>query len=213
MTEHPIGQCRASGASRDRQAGVSLLEVLIAVLVVSIGILGAARLQLTSKHANLESSQRAAATLLAQEIFERMRGNRASLAVYTADGAELAAAPEEPATDCASAECTAEDLARYDLWEWWQSVQGVTEQAARAEEGGEAVLTPVGGLAAPTVCVSGPAGGPGNYQVTLAWRGMTPLADPAGVACGQDAAAYATPDADAGESLRRVLVVESYIGD
>jgi hypothetical protein len=111
--------------------------------------------------------------------------------------------------DCAAAACTPENLASFDVWGWWQSVSGVTEQAPGTELG---ETTPVGGLAAPTVCITGPAGGPGNYQVVIAWRGVTLLADPAGVACGQGNPLYASPDGDAGETLRRVLVVQSYIG-
>jgi len=198
---------------RPGASGFSLLEALIAIVVISIGVLGAARLQLASKHANLESVQRAVATLLAQEMFERMRGNRTSLAVYTTDGAELAAAPGDPAVDCASAACTPEALARYDLWGWWQAISGVTEQAPGAELG---ETRAVGGLAAPTTCITGPAGGaggPGNYRVAIAWRGVTPLADPAEVdGCGAGEAAYASPEGEDGESLRRVLVVQSYIG-
>lgn len=59
------------------QAGLSLIEVLITVVLVSIGLLGLAGLQLTSVQNSNSSGERFVATTLAQDILERMRANRA----------------------------------------------------------------------------------------------------------------------------------------
>lgn len=59
-----------------RQSGLSLIEVLITVVLVSIGLLGLAGLQLTSVQNSNSSSERFVATTLAQDILERMRANR-----------------------------------------------------------------------------------------------------------------------------------------
>jgi type IV pilus assembly protein PilV len=59
-----------------RQSGLSLIEVLITVVLVSIGLLGLAGLQLTSVQNSNSSSERFIATTLAQDILERMRANR-----------------------------------------------------------------------------------------------------------------------------------------
>lgn len=58
------------------QSGLSLIEVLITVVLVSIGLLGLAGLQLTSVQNSNSSSERFVATTLAQDILERMRANR-----------------------------------------------------------------------------------------------------------------------------------------
>lgn len=58
------------------QSGLSLIEVLITVVLVSIGLLGLAGLQLTSVRNSSSSSERFVATTLAQDILERMRANR-----------------------------------------------------------------------------------------------------------------------------------------
>lgn len=60
-----------------RQSGVTLVEVLITVVLVSIGLLGLAGLQLTSVRNSSSSNERFMATTLAQDIIERMRANRA----------------------------------------------------------------------------------------------------------------------------------------
>jgi len=64
----------------NKETGFSLLEVLITILVLSIGLLGFAGLQAQSLRTNNSASQGSAATALANEIINRMRANRASAA-------------------------------------------------------------------------------------------------------------------------------------
>lgn len=65
---------RRVGPNRCR--GVTLLEVLIALVVLSIGLLGLAGLQTASLQFNTVAYQRTQATMLANAIVERMRANR-----------------------------------------------------------------------------------------------------------------------------------------
>lgn len=66
------------GRSLQRQAGVSLLEVLIAVLVLSVGLLGIAGLQTANLRNTQSAHQRTVAVLLAASMSERIRANRAA---------------------------------------------------------------------------------------------------------------------------------------
>lgn len=59
------------------ERGFSLLEVMVAVLVLSIGLLGMAGLQLNSLKFNQTATTRSQATVLAYDIADRMRANRA----------------------------------------------------------------------------------------------------------------------------------------
>jgi type IV pilus assembly protein PilV len=59
------------------QKGVSLVEVLIAVLVTATGVLGASALQLNAVKFNQLANVRSTAVFLAQDITDRMRANRA----------------------------------------------------------------------------------------------------------------------------------------
>lgn len=55
--------------------GVTLIEVLIAMLVTSIGLLGLAGLQVYSLKSNQSAALQAQANVLAYDILDRMRGN------------------------------------------------------------------------------------------------------------------------------------------
>lgn len=58
------------------QAGTTLIEVLITVVLVSVGLLGLAGLQLTSVQNTNSAAERFEATTLARDILERLRANR-----------------------------------------------------------------------------------------------------------------------------------------
>jgi type IV pilus assembly protein PilV len=61
-----------------RARGFTLVEVLVALVVLSIGLLGIASLQLSSLRWNHGASLRSQATLLAYDIVDRMRANQVS---------------------------------------------------------------------------------------------------------------------------------------
>ncbi len=61
-----------------RSAGFSLVEVLVAVVVTAIGVMGAAALQLSAIKFNQTADMRSQATVLAYDIADRMRANRES---------------------------------------------------------------------------------------------------------------------------------------
>lgn len=63
-------------ASRRNQFGVTLVEVLIAVLITATGVLGAAALQLNSVKFNQSASTRSSAVFLANDMADRLRSNR-----------------------------------------------------------------------------------------------------------------------------------------
>lgn len=65
--------------------GFTLVEAMIALLVLSIGLLGIAGLQMTGLRNNLSASWRSQATYLAYDILDRMRANRANRAAYAID--------------------------------------------------------------------------------------------------------------------------------
>ncbi|HSX59410.1 MAG TPA: type IV pilus modification protein PilV [Tahibacter sp.] len=62
-----------------RAAGFSLLEVLVSMIILSIGLLGLAALQAFSIKANQSANYRTQATALAYDLLDRMRANRNEL--------------------------------------------------------------------------------------------------------------------------------------
>lgn len=109
----------AAGIYRSRNAaGFSLLEVLVALFVLSIGLLGLAALQTTGIKFNQQSYQRTQATLQAYEIIDRMRANRAGGTINALyDDVTLGSKPGS--TNCASTtDCEPDEMAEYDIRTW-----------------------------------------------------------------------------------------------
>jgi len=79
MHTDPVRQPRAM---RPGQGGFTLVEALVALLAISIGLLGIAGLQLAGLRANQSSSWRSQAIYLSYDILDRMRANRTDLANY-----------------------------------------------------------------------------------------------------------------------------------
>lgn len=72
---------RAPGMSRAR--GFSLIEVLVALLILAFGLLGLAFLQVLNVRYTQSAAQRTIATNLAYEVLDMMRANREAAAQYT----------------------------------------------------------------------------------------------------------------------------------
>ncbi|NDY93641.1 type IV pilus modification protein PilV [Ideonella livida] len=160
------------------QAGFTLVEVLVTLLLLSLGLLGLAGMQGRMNTVELESQQRSQALLLLQDMASRMAANRGSTALDAyADGAALDT-PQGVGRDCESLTASSTRVDR-DLRAWCLALQGAAEQLS---VGGNAVAQ--GGLIGGRGCVE--ALGNSRYLVTVAWQGMTPLNAPvSGLACGQ----------------------------
>ena len=73
-----------------RQRGITLIESLIAIVVLSIGLLGIAGLHVQSMSTGYSAFNRNKAVLLADDLLERIQANRANVLNY--DGWNIAAA-------------------------------------------------------------------------------------------------------------------------
>lgn len=65
-----------------RQSGIALIEVLVAVLVLGVGLLGMAAMQVTSSQMTNGAGQRTQAVLLSADILDRIRANRSNRMAY-----------------------------------------------------------------------------------------------------------------------------------
>jgi len=68
--------------SLEQSRGFSLIEVLIAVLILSFGLLGLAGLQTNSVQQNQSAADSSQATFLAADALDRMRANRGNALAY-----------------------------------------------------------------------------------------------------------------------------------
>jgi len=92
------------------QQGASLVEVMVAALVLGIGLLGILSLQSRSLQFSQQSYLATQATILAQDMAEKISINRAAAGGYTGAGSS--------AKDCSSDACTATEIAAWDKYNW-----------------------------------------------------------------------------------------------
>lgn len=96
------------------QNGVGLIEILVALLVLAIGILGFVALQYRAVEATSEAINRVQAMNIARDMAERIRANRDGFAAYKTE-TSTAANQANFATDCNANTCSADDLADFDV--------------------------------------------------------------------------------------------------
>lgn len=99
-----------------QQKGFTLIEILVALLILAVGLLGTASLLLLSMKSNQSASQRTQASLLAYDLAERMRMNRdeALAGNYTITSAS--AVPASP--NCITTGCSNVQQRDQDIREW-----------------------------------------------------------------------------------------------
>jgi type IV pilus assembly protein PilV len=124
------------------QRGFSLIEVLVTILVLSVGLLGLAGLQLQSLKFNQSAYLRSQATLLAYDVLDRLRANEAAGGNYLV---AYATAPSGT-TNCVgtTANCSASDMATFDINQWKCSLGNWDSQAVCSTTLGISGLLPAG---------------------------------------------------------------------
>jgi type IV pilus assembly protein PilV len=177
------------------QRGTSLIEVLVTMVILAFGLLGAAGLQARLQLADMEAYQRAQALILADDIASRIATNRAHAAAYvTGAGNPLGAGMVCPIPGSSAT------LEQTDAAQWCNALQGVAEVAG----------TRVGAMLGARGCVEtlGLATNK-EYLVTVAWQGLAPIsAPPTSIACGANlynGAVGSTNSNCAADRCRRVV--------
>lgn len=145
-----------------------MIEVLVTLVVVAFGLLGMAGMQTRLQTSEMESYQRSQALLLLNDMANRIATNRGSPAAYVT----TAANPLGAGMSCPT---TTTSVVQRDLLEWCNALQGAGETT-------DSGATKVGAMIGGRGCVERVGG---DYLVTVAWQGLTPItAPPASVACG-----------------------------
>lgn len=146
---------------------MTLIEVMVTIFILAVGLLGMAGLQSRLQQSEMEAYQRSQALILLNDMANRVAVNRNEAANYPADNSNIGA------MTCPTA--TSTQLQR-DTREWCLALQGAGETSGSSK---------VGAMIGGRGCVESLGGG--EYLITVAWQGLTPLtAPPASVACGVD---------------------------
>lgn len=141
-----------------RQRGISMVESLVALVVLSVGMLGIAGLYISSLKAGRSALVRTQAVALATDISDRIRANRRGLAAY---GTAQYTGTRPALKDCLGKDCTPANLAEDDLSRW----KGMMKD-----------LMP-GGTQGTVVFTDNATPAPDTYTVTVAWRESGDTAD------------------------------------
>ena len=163
---------RTPDMSIHRQKGVSLVEVLVSMIILSFGLLSLVALHGRLHVLQTESYQRSQALILLNDMASRIQLNRNNADDY------VTVAPVGTGMACPVGAATRQEA---DVSEWCLALQGAAELLGANQ---------VGAMVGARACVENI--GVNEYLVTVAWQGMAPLsAPPAGVGCG--AALYDGP--------------------
>lgn len=186
---------KLSHPQRRAQAGATLIEVLIALLILMFGLLGLVGVMVQSQRAQLESFQRQQALLIAQDMVARMKVNKRVASCYvlaTYLGVDHTSPPVS--TTCGTGTTAQKTRFEHDMSDWLALLQGAGESNGSSN---------VGGVPDARGCVTQDVT-TGIYQVSVAWQGsVANSAPPAGITCGQNA--YGTDTARRAVSLTVLL--------
>jgi type IV pilus assembly protein PilV len=145
--------------------GTSLIEVLVAMVVLAIGLLGLVGLQTRLQVLQLESQQRAQGLILLHDMANRLALNRNAAADYVTASALGTGEP------CPTDTGTRQEA---DFSEWCAALAGAAEMSGNSN---------VGAMVGGRGCIESLGGD--EYLVTVAWQGLAPLAaPPESVSCG-----------------------------
>jgi len=144
-----------------------MIEVLVAIVVLSIGLLGLAGLQVKLQAIEIDSYQRSQALILLDDMVSRISSNRKNASSY------VTASPIGP-DDCPSA--TNESLrSALDLRDWCLALKGSMEKKSEIAVG--AMINALG-------CITSLGSGSNSYQIVVSWQGLGDVpSDPDSTLC------------------------------
>jgi len=193
--------------TKNHQKGFTLLETLIAFVILSVGLLGIVSLQAMAKKFTHQAVQRSLAVTFTDSIVERIRANPSAMATYNTAAVGGGTITTEPSPNCTTGACSTTQLATHDLWKWEQSIDGAAATIGVAN-------TKTAGLISPHACITFAPDttkiNTGFITVRVQWTGLNSLSDavPAvgGTVCTGGAAAGDDP-------FRRQVTINTYVID
>lgn len=144
--------------------GVSLIEVLVTMVILAIGLLGLAGLQVRLQSSEIESYQRTHALILLEDMVNRLSANRTNAATYVTAAADPLGTGDSQPTSCAG------NGQSFDACQWSNALKGASEQSSSS--------TNVGAMIGARGCVEDLGTGD-QFMITVAWQGLTPISVPA----------------------------------
>lgn len=108
------------------QPGFGLIEVLVALVIFTLGVLATYSIQTSALRAYHGASQLQTATNLGREITARIRSNPGQIAHYNVE--ELGTNASQTAPNCYAKSCSPAQIAQFDLAKIGDQLQGAAER-------------------------------------------------------------------------------------
>lgn len=105
-------------SAKSRQRGVGMMEILVAVLVISVGFLAAAQMQVRGLRFTQTAYFLSQANFMLNDIADRMRSNREGVIAGEYAGFTTNGSTGKPACVASANQCNVEDLADADKHAW-----------------------------------------------------------------------------------------------
>jgi type IV pilus assembly protein PilV len=158
-----------------RFSGFGLIEVLVSLVIISLGLLGIAALHGRAQQAEVESHQRIQALVLLGDMSNRIRTNKGAAGCYDLASSAVGVGQSAPGGCNAFGTIETQALAVRDLNAWHAALVG------EAEKVGDANTPPMIGARG---CITANTA-MDQFTVTVAWQGLAPTVAPTS-ACGKD---------------------------
>jgi len=120
------------------QQGVTLIEAMIALLVISVGLLGIASLQLTAMNQNASSLNNSQAVWIAYNMSDRIRANISEFNTY--NGADTDSSSPQ---NCMTSSCSTSDMVASDIADWATMVGNLPGGRGRIRSNADGLLIDV----------------------------------------------------------------------
>lgn len=192
-------------ARGQREAGFSMLEVMISVFIILLGLLGLAGLIVRSNQAEMESYQRVQAVMLVQDMVDRINANRKVASCYSkgTTGIQLGKDSTDTSPTCTvGSDAQQQARAVADLVAWHNLLLGSAEVSGTSKIG--AMIDARGCVNYDASTEVAGVAGTGVYTVSVVWQGLA--------ATFSSANTCAKGDYDAADQQRRVVTSTVRIG-
>ncbi|GIU08962.1 MULTISPECIES: type IV pilus modification protein PilV [unclassified Shewanella] len=139
-----------------RENGLSLIEVLVALVILTVGLIGVFNLHVVSKRGSFESFQQTLAAYSANDIVNRLRLNQTQKVAYSG---EYTGTLNKPGKSCdvavnANVTCSNSETLAWDIYQWKLLMDGLDDA---------------------TGCIEAKANG--DVAIAITWRGIQETSD------------------------------------
>jgi type IV pilus assembly protein PilV len=157
--------------------GFSLVEVLVSIVILAIGVIGAAGMQLAAARTTQQSGLQTVALQLASEMSDKIRAN--GLAAGSPDenpffsvdyNSATQGEPSAPDKLCFAFDCSDRDLAAFDIYEWERRIKNELP-GGRARICRDAKPWDQGSRSLTWECTPGSADGVAPLVIKIGWQG------------------------------------------